>query len=289
MKAVRTILLFALLTTTSLPAAETLYTQTGTDPSFATVLERSGIKPGTRFSKVTVLGSRIDVNNELLAKQVSETGPIPKDIGLHTQASGGINRKDFDNWTRWYQEDGTVQVFRLFQGEQNIRGGDDEDGSPGRVEVFSKSLPVAPGKWREWEGTYTIIKPVGANIFQLFHNGKDPRGNAILWPFHIRMNGEGDIYFARRRSMPGLEDDIILAKNMVGKSLSIKVRANGVDYEVYQKSPLDKTPWKLVTKGSHTKATDGKIQFRWGMYCGSKKGQSIKSDALMFVTGVTIR
>lgn len=289
MKTIRTSLLAALLTTTSLPAAEPLYTQEGTDMSFAAVLEKCKIKPGTRFSKVTVPGSRIDVNNELLEKQVGKTGPIPKDIGLHTEFSGGINRKDFDKWTRWYQEDGTVQVFRLFQGEQNVRGGDDEDGSPGRVEVFSKSLPVAPGAWREWEGTYTIIKPVGANIFQLFHNGKDKQGKAILWPFHIRMSDEGNIFFSRRRSMPGLEDEIILAKNMVGKSLSIKVRANGADYEVYQKSPLENTPWMPVTKGSYMKATDGRISFRWGMYCGSKKGQAIKKDAMMFVTGVAIR
>jgi hypothetical protein len=75
----------------------------------------------------------------------------------------------------------------------------------------------------------------------------------------------------------------------VGKSLSIKVRANGTDYEVYQKAPLDEGPWKLVTKGSFTPAKENKISFRWGMYCGSKKGESIRKDALLFVTGVTIR
>lgn len=75
---------------------------------------------------------------------------------------------------------------------------------------------------------------------------------------------------------------------MTGKSLSIKVRANGDVYEVFQKSPLDET-WSLVTKGSYHQAEDNKISFRWGMYCGSKAGMSIKKNAMLFVTGASIR
>jgi hypothetical protein len=44
-----------------------------------------------------------------------------------------------------------------------------------------------------------------------------------------------------------------------------------------------------VTKGDGPKAEDNKIQFRWGMYAGSKNGEAIKNDALLFVIGVTIR
>ena len=271
-----------------LVAEEPLFTREGTDPSFATLMENGTLKPGERFAEISVLGSRIDVNNKLLEKQVGKSGDIPKDIGLHTEGSGGIPRKEFEKWTRWYQEDGNTQVFRLFKDEQNIRSGTGEKASPGRVETFSKSLIVKSGDWKEWEATYTIIDPVGANIFQLFHEGKDAKGNPYLWAFHIRMNDNGDIYFHRRRSIPGMEDDITLAKNMTGKSLSIKVRANGDDYEVFQKSPLDET-WTLVTKGKYYKAQEGKISFRWGMYCGSKAGMSIKKDAMLFVTGATIR
>ena len=262
--------------------AERLYTQEGADPSFATILKSGDVKPGERFSQGPVLGSRIHVNNELLEKQVGKTDPIPKDIGLHTEFSGGISRKDIGKWTRWYQEDGNIQVFRLFKGEQNVRGGTGNDGSPGRVEAYSKSITVALGTWHEWEGTYTVIKPVGACIFQLMHEGS-------LWPFHIEMSGKGDISFLRRRPVPGLEREIVMAANMVGKSLSVKIRANGADYEVYQKAPLDDGPWKLVTKGSYTQAKDSQISFRWGMYCGSKKGQTVPNDALLFVTGATIR
>ena len=289
MNIIQLILLSAQLST-SQPAIESLYTCDGTDPSFAAVLESVGVKAGDRFSKGPVLGSRIHVSHELLEKQVGKTGTIPKDIGLHTEVCGdSIRRKDFDQWTRWYQEDGNVQVFRLFKGEQNVRGGDGEDGSPGRVEAFSKALTVDPGTWHEFEATYTIIKPVGACIFQLMHAGVDEQGKPLLWPFHIDMSSKGDISFLRRRPAPGTERTIVMAENMAGKSLSLKVRANGEDYEVYQKAPLDNGPWKLVTKGSYAKAKDNKISFRWGMYCGSKKGQTVPNDALLFVTGVAIR
>ena len=281
MKAIQTTLFTALLTTRLL-AAEPLYTQEGTDPSFAAIQERSGGKPGERFNRGGALGSPIHVNHDLLEKQVGKAGPIPKDIGLHTEFSGGINRKDFGQWTRWYQEDGNTQVFRLFKGEQNVRSGTGQEGSPGRVEAFSKSITVAPGTWHEWEAVYTVIKPVGGCIFQLFHDGS-------LWPCHIDMSAKGDITFLRRRPVPGMERRIVMAENMAGKSLSIKVRANGADYEIYQKEPLTPGPWKLVTKGSYTKAKDNQISFRWGMYCGSKKGLTVPNDALLFVTGATIR
>jgi hypothetical protein len=262
---------------------KSLYTQEGTDPSFETLLKQGVIKPGEAFSKGPVLGSRIHVDHALLEKQVGKIGPIPQDIGLHTEVCGdSIRRKDFPEWTRWYQEDGNTQVFRLFKDEQNVRGGTGKDGSPGRIEAFSRSITVAPGTWHEWEGTYTVIKPVGACIFQLMHEGS-------LWPFHIEMSEKGDLSFLRRRPAPGMEREIVMSENMVGKSLSLKVRANGEDYEVYQKAPLDDGPWKLVAKGSFTKAKDNTISFRWGMYAGSKKGESIKNDALLFVTGVTIR
>jgi len=267
----KTLLLTSLLATRLL-AVEPLYTLEGTDPSFAAVQQSSGGKPGERFNRGGAEGSTVHVNHPLLEKQVGKQGPIPKPIGLHTEFSGGISRKDFGQWTRWYQEDGNVQVFRLFKGEQNIRGCEAKNGSPGRVEVRNRLGPVvAPGTWREYEATYTIIKPVSANLFQLFHEGKAKDGDAILWPFHIMMNPNGTIYFLRRNEVKGLERRIIMAEDMTGKSLSVKVLANGEDYEVYQKAPLDAGPWKLVTKGSYTKAEEGRISFRWGMYVGSKK------------------
>lgn len=129
--------------------AELLYTQEGTDPTFAELLGNGTIKAGERFFKGNVPGSRIVVNHDLLKEQVGELTPIPKNIGIHTQASGGIKRKDFPNWTRWYQEDGNVQVFRLFKGEQNIRSGTGDKASQGRIEAYSQGLKAGPDTWCE--------------------------------------------------------------------------------------------------------------------------------------------
>lgn len=283
MKAVL-LLAFALSSPCVLAEEPALYSKEGTDPSFAELLQSEAFKSGERFQRdARVPGSTIRINHGLLEKQIGRPGPIPQKIGLHTEATSGISRKQFANWTRWYQEDGNIQIFRLFKGEQNIRGGTGEQGSPGRVEAHTPPIILKEGQWSEWEGTYTIVNPLQANIFQLMHEGGQ------LWPFHIRMSDAGDVYFARRRHVEGLPDKIVLGERMVGKSLSLKVRANGKDYEVFTREPLGNPEWKYVTKGTYVPAEGGRISFRWGMYCGSKKGESVKRDGLLFVSGVVVR
>lgn len=185
-----------------------------------------------------------------------------------------------ENGRSWYQEDGNIQVFRLFKDEQNVRSGTGKDGSPGRIEAFSKSLTVAPETWRRWEGTYTVAKPVGACIFQLMHEGS-------LWPFHIEMSDKGDISFLRRRpTLTWSRESQWLKTWWANPSVSRFGRTGRITRSI-RRRPLDGGIWKLVTKGSYTKAKDNKVSFRWGMYCGSKKGQAVRNDAMLFVTGVT--
>lgn len=276
-------LLLCALMTANIVAPQVLYTQHGSDPSFEEVIKSGGIKPGVRFSKGPVYGSRIDVNNEHLEKMIGKTGPIPDKIRIHTQGAGGIQRKDFHKWTRWYQEDGSTQIFRLFKGEQNIRGGVDKDGSPGRIEAFiDGSLTGGPNKWHEWEGTYTIVKPTNACIFQLMHEG-------YLWPFHIDMNEKGDVFFSRRRPISGMRNTIPIGEHMTGTPFSVKVIANGYYYKVYVESPHSGRIWRLLTTGFYHQAQKNEISFRWGMYSGSQKGEKITNDALLFVTGFSFK
>jgi hypothetical protein len=110
-----------------------------------------------------------------------------------------------------------------------------------------------------------------------------------LWPLHIKLAPNGDLLFQRRRAEPGLERSIRFAQNMTGKSLRLKVRANGTAYEVYQKSPLGDGPWQRVIQGTGPRAEEDKISFRWGMYVGSKSGQTVPGDALLLVTDVVVR
>ncbi len=287
----KTITILTALIATSLLSAEQssinpddLHTTEGTDFTVEELIKSGAIVPGQRMGKGPVLGSKIVVNQERLEQITGKLGPIDtKHIGGIQHQSGHGTRKDFAKWSRWYQEHDNTQIFRLIKGDQNFRSGIGEDTTPGRIEAYSKSLVVAPGTWREWEGTYTIIKPHGACIFQLFHSGGQ------LWAFHLGMNNEGDITFKRRRPAPGLEKNIVLGENMVGIPLSIKIRSNGFDFEIYKKRPLEDKDWIPVTTGSYQKAEDNKIQFRWGMYLGQEKGASVHKDAMHFVSGVTIR
>jgi autotransporter-associated beta strand protein len=260
---------------------EDLYTRVGTDPTFQQLIDSGVIVPGVSAAPGPVNGSVINVDNALLEQQTGVPGSIPQDIRIHTQVNSSISRSNFSKFTRWYQEDGKVQVMRLFQGEQNVRSGVGPTGTPGRIEAFYPTFTVQPNTWSVWEGTYTIIDPLSANIFQLFHDGGQ------LWPFHLRMTSTGNITFNRRQDIPGLPKDITVATNMAGKSIRFRVRANGYNYEVYKRIPLVDTAWELVTVGSYTPAVDNKISFRWGMYHGSQAGQSIPENGLLFVSGVT--
>jgi autotransporter-associated beta strand protein len=261
------------------PEPETLYTRIGTDPTFQQLIDSGVIVPGVSSSPGPVNGSTIDVNNSLLEQQTGVTGPIEQGIRIHTQVNSSVLRSSFPNFTRWYQEDGKVQVMRLFQGEQNVRSGIGEDGTPGRIEAFIPPFVVDAGTWSVWEGIYTIIEPLQSNIFQLFHEGGQ------LWAFHLRMTDTGAITFNRRSEIAGLPTNITIATNMVGQSIGFRIRANGRNYEVYKKIPFVDPDWVLLTTGRYTQAVDNKISMRWGMYFGSQAGQSIPKDGLLFVSG----
>ena len=242
------------------PAApvEPLYTQQGTDPAFAELVS-SGKLPQGQSSNQSVTGSRIQVN-----KSVVEVGPnaksaIPSNIKLHTLCNSSISRKDFPKWSRWYQEDGHTQIFRLFKDETNVHN---SRPLSARVEAFSV-LRWKQGPWHEWSGTYTIVKPHRAAIFQA-KNGGPPN-----WAVQLDMDDRGNVMFAARR-----QKEKIIATNMTGKPFHIRVRDNGLDFEVY----LD---GKKVGTGSWPRS-EGETNFRWGMYLGE---HPVEHDAMIFVTG----
>lgn len=240
--------------------AAPLFTQNGEDPSFAEILSSGKLKKG-ETSKGGVTGSKIDVNNELVESSPEARRAIPKEIRIHTLGNSVITRTHFDKWSRWYQEDGSTQVFRLFKGEVNTRNARE---NAARIESFS-NVSWQKGGWHEWSGTYTIVKPHGAAIFQAKNNIND-------WSVQINMNSKGDVILNHRRG-----EDKVIASNMVAKPFRIRVRDNGENYEVF----LD---GQKVGEGSY-KRPKGKTGFRWGMYLGKSE---VSQDAMIFVSGATI-
>lgn len=241
--------------------SQALYTQTGTDPTWEELLENNTFPLGVSSSD-GVLGSIIDVNNELVELGNNANRPIDQSIKLHAPPNSGINRSDFPKWTRWYQEDGNTQVFRLFENEENVHN---SRALAARTETFGNTH-WTEGEWHEWVGTYTIVKPHGCAIFQAKNNIND-------WSVMINLSSEGNITLNHRRH----QDDIIIARNMTGKSFELGVRDNGRDYEVYYNG-------EKVGAGYYDRP-EGTTTFRWGMYVGSNP---VVSEAMIFVTGATI-
>lgn len=235
---------------------EIMFVQSGTDLSFKSLLEDGTIPVGANSTQ-GVRGSTINVDNTLVERGPNSTNPIPKDIRIHTLCNSAIPRSEFEKWTRWYQEDGNTQVFRLFEGEHNVRNARPD---AARIEAFS-NLTWKRGDWHEWEGTYTIVKPHGCAIFQAKNNVND-------WGVMINLSDGGDITLNHRRH----QEDVVIATNMTGKSFDLKVRDNGYDYEVYLNGGK-------VGAGYYDRP-DGHSAFRWGMY-----DKTLIHDAMIFVTG----
>jgi hypothetical protein len=240
--------------------AEPLFTQTGTDPSFQSLLS-SGKLPDGHPSTAGVTGSKIDVKNQLVELTSVSKRPIAPGIKIHTLGNTSIPRRDFAKWSRWYQEDGSTEVFRLFPGERNVQNSRE---NAARIEAYSVA-GWTRGPWREWSGTYTIVKPQAAAIFQVKNDVND-------WAVQLNMNESGDVILNNRRSA-----DAVIATNMTGKPFYIRVRDNGQDYEVF----LNGTK---VGGGTYPRP-QGSTHFRWGMYVGNI---TVNHDAMVFVSGATV-
>ena len=240
--------------------ASPLYTQEGNDPTWKELLAARKIPVG-RNSTEGVKGSEINVNNKLVEKGRNAGNPIPSAIAIHTVANSVIPRENFKRWTRWYQEDGKTQVFRLFKDEHNVRNARPD---AARIEAFSR-LSWTKGDWHEWQGTYTIVKPHGCAIFQVKNTEND-------WAVMIGLSDDGDISLIHRRP----KKSTTLARNMTGKSFDLRIRDNGHDYEVFFNE-------QFVGKGNYSRPK-GSTCFRWGMY-----DKTLKHDALIFVTGAKFK
>lgn len=238
-----------------------LFTQIGTDPTFE-VLLKTGKLPNAKTSTAGVTGSKIQVNRELVEALPEAKRPFTREIRIHTLSNSSIPRSDFPKWSRWYQEDGHTQVFRLFKGETNRRN---SRAFAARIEAYSDiKWKESEGKWHEWNGVVTAINPVGMNL-QVKNSDND-------WSVAIHVSKSGNVMLNRRRG-----NDETIATNMIGKPFLLTVRDNGRDYEVFLNG-------KKVGTGTYARPT-GTTCFRWGMYVGDNE---VTHDAMIFFSGVSI-
>lgn len=238
------------------------YTQRGDDPTWEEVME-SGKLPRGENSNGGFKGSTVSVDHSLLASSPDAGRKIPEDIFIHTVGNSLIKRGEFRDWTRWYQEDGNTQVFRLFKGEENVRN---ERKLAGRIEAFSSLKWDKGDRFHEWTGTFTIIKPHRAAIFQVMNS-------EIEWAMHVSMDENGDVSYKHRVG----GGSKVIARDMAGKPFNLRVRDNGHDFELF----LD---GKSQGAGTYARP-DGVTNFRWGIYLESRE---CLNDTMLLVTGAGI-
>jgi hypothetical protein len=239
------------------PASSKLFTRTGTDFAFKDLSAdaKAALAHGAK-------GSKVAVNLPIVESLPEARRPIAKDINLHALPDSSIPRKEFDKWTRWYQEDGHTQVFRLFPDEVNLHN---TRPLAARIEAYSKvQWTEAQGAWHEWSGVVTPINPVGMSL-QVKNSVND-------WAMNITIKEDGDVVLDQRRG-----EDAVIAHHMLGKSFLLRVRDNGLDFEVYLNG-------KKVGEGRY-KRPEGKTAFRWGMYVGEHE---VRREAMILFSGVTI-
>ena len=100
-------------------SAQELYTKSGSDLTWQQVKDQNKIPSASGG----LTGSTINVNNDhpLISSSPYKDRAIQNNTAIHTIANSTVPRSDFNKWTRWYQEDGNTQVFRMFKGEINVR------------------------------------------------------------------------------------------------------------------------------------------------------------------------
>jgi hypothetical protein len=88
---------------------QNLFTKTGTDKTWAQILQQNLIPVG-QTSTAGITGSKIDVNNTDpdLSGGLYGKNSFDKNIRIHTLGNSGVSPVDFPKWSRWYQEDGNT-------------------------------------------------------------------------------------------------------------------------------------------------------------------------------------
>ena len=221
-------------------------------------------------------GTKIYVNKDQVEGGIYGAFVILSPLRLHTLANSNVYQSDFNRWSRWYQTDGATQIFRLLPGEENVRNARQ---LAARIESFDANTgwTIADGVWHDWMGRYTIVKPISAAIFQV----KD--GDTDEWAVQLKMSSEGRVTVEHRTPLPGQSKTETLLDNATGRPFDIRVRDNGLNYEVYlgkQSTPFTSGQYIRNEPGDNSES-----RFRWGMYIAAN---NVTTEGMLFVSHATV-
>lgn len=244
---------------TAFSESDELYTVIGQDLTWQEIQSQDLLAQG----KASVVPSAtVDVNNALVEQGPNAATPVPQDISLHTLASSNIRRAQIDNWKRWYQEDGNTQIFRVFEGEENVRN---DRKYASRSEAFFPEGHRYGDGWHEFSATYLIPGKLSANIFQA-------KTKEFNWIFSMSVSGNGHLRINRRKEFKKTP----IKQNITREPFHVSLRDNGRNYEFYVNG-------QFVASGDYERE-DAETNFRWGIYASEDTHQF---DSMVFVIGAS--
>lgn len=234
---------------------------------------------------------------------------------IHTPLSSKVDPKHNQN-ARWYQEHNNTQVFRLFDGEYNLRN-DWRGKSAARLEAFSTELgwqySTESPTWHTFEGMYTIISPTDSDLLQLYSTP-----NLMRWTILISLLPNGSVVLSQRgdnRTEQGptnhtiviTRDEMTGSKRLNAYALPqfvLKVMDNGRETKTFINGELvshfydtNRVAGNTVFKEGHATnmsvETAVKWYFRWGVYAKSHQAlhagvENHCAGSLVFVSGANI-
>lgn len=248
-----------------------------TDPSWATV--KRGLDITGENLSVTVKGTQVPVDNEAVESTPVGDRSFEPDIKVHVPTSSTVPYDDRFTVTRWYQEDGNTQVFRLFEGDENVSS---SRAGAARSEAFApdRSFKVANDRTNIWSGRFHVGSRAGEG-FSIFQSkaasSSDPDIHNIsdAWSVQLNIDSDGRLVVNERRE----PDTIVYDRDMTGRGFDAEVRDDGEHYEVY----VDGTE---VASGRFFRHPSLATTFRWGMYMGA--GVVDDGTALLNVSGARV-
>ena len=247
------------------------------DRSWQQVLAGDDLKPLQTFTNKGSVGSKVEINNQLIETGTYANNPInavKREMHIHTLGHPHLPYTEFDKWSRWYQENGNTQIFRLFKGEVNTSNNRE---NAARVEAFIPSQKWLPeqGVVREFGARFTIIdsrgcvKPHYCSIFQAKGNNVDH------WSVMLRVDNKGALWFYPRRGVGGQNNNgrTLISADAIGRPFDLKILDDGFNYEML-------VDGQSVGKGQWQRTQH--IGFRWGIYMGESE---VANDVVVLVTG----
>ncbi len=255
----------------------------GSDPSWATVraaLNNNAVDNGP------VKGTRVNVDNAAVETSIGNR-TIVTGFALHIPCNSAVSFGSRDNFTRWYQEDGKTQVFRMFQNDENSRS--DKRGAA-RVEVFANNNNFDYGDNRTniWSARYRLVEHPANESYAIFQSkavdSDNPNEERDSWSVQLNISKTGALVIDERR-----EADLTVYPNVIGRSFNAEIRDDGRKYVVY----IDGVK---RAEGSFERLNSLPTTFRWGMYFGqinpskNSDGKITASGgrAIMYVSGAQI-